>query len=216
MNEESSDDKVSFNDMECYDDGSPTRDSIQRFINTLPVSERGQLLDEEKRPTRQAQERLKSAIFAKAYGSKDLIKMYSQALDPEAKTIIDGLSKASIAMIKLSTVSKDYDIRDIISSAVNKILSIKKKGGSISDAVGQTDLFDSANPDNKYSDEEVRNLSKIFAENYRSSNAIANSLRKLAESLKREAEREPDLFGEGGLPRSVVIDKIVNSDKNGY
>lgn len=200
--------QLSFDDIKCFDDGTPDLDSVKKFIAVLPEAEQGQMLDTDGNPTRQAQERLQSALFAKAYNNDKLTKMYSQALEPESKTIIEGLSKASASVAKLSNVTADYDIRDIVSRAVSKIVANKKAGGSVADVITQTDMFDGM-AQNGVSDGEVRSICRIFVENSRSSNAIASKLRELTEAIKREAEND-DPFGFGKIPRAEIIRQVLD------
>ena len=200
--------QLSFDDIECFDDGTPNLDSVKKFIAVLPEAEQGQMLDTDGNPTRQAQERLQSALFAKAYNNDKLTKMYSQALEPESKTIIEGLSKASASVAKLSNVTADYDIREIVSRAVSKIVATKKAGGSVADVITQTDMFDGMGQ-NGVSDGEVRSICRIFVENSRSSNAIASKLRELTEAIKREAEND-DPFGFGKIPRAEIIRQVLD------
>ena len=64
--------RVKFDEVETYANGEPTIKAVSEFVYKLPVAERGNLIDSDGKPTKQAQERLKGALFAKAYNDDTL------------------------------------------------------------------------------------------------------------------------------------------------
>ena len=97
-------DGVKFNE-----DGTPEYSSLMQFINAMPVEERPDLTDDKGQPTAQAYDRMANAIFQKAYNSDNLIKLYAQAADPEAKTILNALARVAPKMAQLEGAG-EYDV----------------------------------------------------------------------------------------------------------
>jgi len=76
--------RVDLTDLRFDDNGRVTYDAVVKFINSMPVEERGDLLDNGT-PSEAAFDRLNAAIFQQAYGNDELTRLAYQARDPEAK-----------------------------------------------------------------------------------------------------------------------------------
>ena len=200
--------RVDLKDVETYSDGSPTVASISKFVGSLPVSEQGGLLDTDGKPTRQAEARLKAAMVAQAYHSDSVSRLSAQALDPDSRTIISGLEAAAPAMVKLGGLPPEYDIRPIITDAVNRAIATVSSGQPLRNAFAQTDMFSSGQDDAA-----ARAVCRVFANNIRSGKAIGDKLREMADALRKEAEKPAaDLFGpvERRTPDQVLEDFARN------
>lgn len=205
--------RVNFSDIKADYDGTPDNDSLLAFIYKMPKSEQGQLLDSKGRPTRQAQERLKAAMFAKAYNNDKLTDSYSQALKADSRNIINGLAIASNAVNQLEGLSPEYDIRDIIADAATRAVEAREGGQSLQELAKQKDMFADEDADNA-----SRAILQMFADNSRSANNIGQKIKKLAETLKAEQEASTgDLFGGFGAPsKAELIHKALAQDSTLY
>lgn len=181
--------RVDFTGMQFYEDGTPHVDAVKKFVRSMPDSERGGLIDTNGNPTREAQSRLESAMFAKAYDNDALTRLQAQALDPDAKNIIGALVAAAPEMSKLEGLKDGYDIRDIVSSAVSRAIEAKKQGQKIEEMAVNSDMFKQSETSSAEGE-----IMKMIAKNIRSRKNIAESFVRLAKRLKQEAES-----GEGGL-----------------
>ena len=201
--------RINLKDIETYDDGTPTIKSLKQWIAEQPVAERGQMLGKNGEPTKQAMERFQAAIFSKAYDNDYLTEMYGQALDPQCKTIINGLEKAAPKMVNLGDAPDGYDIRDIIGMATEKVVQAKRTGMSLEDVSGQMDMF---NSDEK--DDLARAIVKMYAKNMRSGAAIGDKLSALAEAMYAEGQRTDDIFGAvEHVPPKEIFKQVLGEDR---
>lgn len=208
--------RMDFNKVRTYDDGSLTIDALAEFVQKMPEEERGNLIDAEGNPTKQAEDRANAAVFAKAYNSDELTKLKAMALEPDAKSIINGLSIAAPAMTKLVGLPDGYDIRDIIAKAANLALQANRKGWSLEKMSAETDMFAGAD-DNEAS----REILMLFARNRRSAKAIGDKLIKMCDGLVNEAGKiGNNLFGDNLekisrtdiIRQAMVMDGVTISD----
>ena len=201
--------RINLKDIETYEDGTPTIKSLKQWIAEQPVAERGQMLGKNGEPTKQAMERFQAAIFSKAYDNDYLTEMYGQALDPQCKTIINGLEKAAPKMVNLGDAPDGYDIRDIIGMATEKVVQAKRTGMSLEDVSGQMDMF---NSDEK--DDLARAIVKMYAKNMRSGAAIGQKLSELADAMYAEGQRTDDIFGAvEHVPPKEIFKQVLGEDR---
>lgn len=202
--------RVDFSGMEFYEDGTPHIDAVKKFVRSMPENERGGLIDTNGNPTREAQSRLESAMFAKAYDNDSLTRLQSQALDPESKNIIGALVAAAPEMAKLEGLNDGYDVRDIVSNAVYRAIDAKRKGQKIDEIASNEDLFKSE----KKSSAEAE-IMKMISRNIRSRKNISEALTNLAKRLRQESESaEGGLFSDF-LPKLSPEDLIKSSMSGG-
>ena len=152
----------------------------------MPQTEQGALIDKNGQPTKQAFDRLEAAIFAKAYKDDELIRLFSQAQDPEGRLVLSALAQLAPDMSRLEGTGA-LDIRDIVVDGAKAIINAKVRGIKLQDAAKQMDL--DLLPDSKI-------VVELFAKNPRSNKQAIESLRKAAQFAYEEANRpEEDIFG---------------------
>ena len=201
--------RVKFDEVETYANGEPTIKAVAEFVGKLPTSEQGNLLDVDGKPTKQAQERLKGALFAKAYNDDTLLRLSQQANDPEGKNILNALELSAPKLASLENLPKEYDVRPLISFVANSAIKARQQGRSLDEIIGQSDLFqsESENAGNNQ-------ILKLFADNIRSPKTISEKLNKLADALQAEATAPSfDLFGE--VPKrskNEIIKSVLTQD----
>ncbi len=186
--------RIDFDRVKTYDDGSLTIESLVDFVSQMPDNEKQGLIDEDGRPTRQAEERADAAVFAKAYENDALTRLKSQALEPEAKSIINGLSMAAPAIAKLAGLGDGYDVRDLVAQAASRAVNAIRSKQRLSDAAAQTSFI--GNGDDNEAASEILNM---FSENRRSARTIAEKLTKMADNLYKEGMSSAmggSLFGD--------------------
>lgn len=179
--------RVDLDSLEFNEDGTPTRDSLSRFVSGMPDTERGAMMDKEGRATVQAVDRLNNAIFAKAYNNDDITAMYAEATDPEAKLVVNALARLAPKMAKLEGCG-ELDFRNALVDAVNAIVQGKRKGLNMQDILAQQDFL--ADPD-------VALFIELFARNPRSNKDVVAVLSEAADFAYNEATKsDEDMFGE--------------------
>lgn len=190
--------------LEFGEDGEVTKATMRQFVASMPVSEQTGMLTAGGEPTTQATNRLMGAIFWQAYQSEGLTELFSQATDPEARTVLQGLAIAAPAMARLKDIAgHDLDIRDLITEAAVAAVNARRRNIKLSEYVNQLDL--DASP-------EIAPILRMFAENIRSSKKIGEALQGAAEYSYDEATRDTSggMFGDAvsAATRNQVLGKI--------
>jgi hypothetical protein len=178
--------RVDLDSVEFSDEGNITPTSVMEFIRAMPETERGGLIDNGK-PSAQAFDRLRAAVFAKAYKNDELIRIYSQSEDAEVRSIFSALAKVAPKMSRLEGAG-DLDIRGIVTSAAELALNARRSGVPIMRAAQQLDMT---------TDPDVYAMLEMFARNSRSAKNVARYLGNFADSAYAESSKPTeDFFGE--------------------
>lgn len=188
--------RVDFDTLTFNDDGMPTIDALTRFVQAMPLAEQAALAPEGT-PTNQAMDRLMAATFNRAYQNDDLVKLYSQSLDPEIKNVLFGMAQAAGDMAALAGHG-DYDIRHFVTDAAEMASNAKRAGLPLSRMAEQRDINIS---------ELSNDIAGMFARNVRSAKKVGDALRNLARAaLDTSDADDEDMFGpvEKMLPGELV------------
>lgn len=191
-------DRVNFANLSFNEDGTPTLDALTRFVQSMPVAEQAALAPDGS-PTNQALDRLMAATFNRAYQNDDLVKLYSQSLDPEIKNVLFGMAQAAGDMAALQGKG-DYDIRGFVTDAATMASNAKRAGLPLSRMAEQRDMAMA---------EESNDIAGLFA---RSAKRIGDALRKLARAALEEADADAeDMFGpkEKRPPAELVAEAVA-------
>ena len=178
--------RIDLGGLEFNEDGTPSGKTLMQFINAMPVEERAELTDKKGQPTTQAADRLANAIFQKAYGSDNLIELYAQAADPEAKTILNALARVAPKMAQLEGAG-DYDVRNSLIQAAEMAVNARRIGMKLTDAAKQVSID---------ADPNAALVLDMFANNSRSGKRIGERLNALADEALAQAQAGgTDMFG---------------------
>ena len=170
------------------------------FVASLPAAERAEMLDTNGLPTKQAIDRLNAAIFKKAYGNDELVRLQYQAEDPEARNALRAMTQAAPQLVRLEGTG-EYDIRPQVAQAAEMVVNAKRKGEKLDEMAKQMDIT---------VDPVTQDIFQIFANNPRSSKAVAEQLRALANNLYSEASQPAeDMFG--AKPKRSVSEIIKSA-----
>jgi hypothetical protein len=187
--------KVQFNES-----GDVSPNTVRDFIKGMPDTERGNLIDKDGNPTKQAVERLNAAIFQQAYNNDKLTELGYQAQDEEARNIIRGLNVAAAKAIRLGEAG-DYDVRPLVNEAVEMAINARRNNLSLQDAAKQVDI--TTNPI-------ANQIVQMFADNPRSAKAIGENLSNLFDNAYTEASKTgEDMFG--AVPKRSIEQLVGES-----
>jgi hypothetical protein len=182
------------------DSGDVSPQTIRDFIKAMPDTERGNLIDKQGNPTKQAVERVDAAIFQQAYNNDKLTELAFQAKDEEARNIVRALNMAASKAIRLGEAG-DYDVRPLVNEAVELAINARRNNISLSDAAKQVDM--TANP-------LANEIVQMFADNPRSAKAIGQNLTNLFDNAYTEGNKSSeDMFG--AVPKRPVDQLIRDS-----
>ena len=179
--------RIDVNEISYNEDGDVTDYSVMQFIRSMPTNEHGKLIDDDGQPTTIARARLHAAIFAQAYQNDKLLRLYSQAVDPDAKNVLNALSQAAPQMARLQGAGA-LDFRNDVVAAAEQVVTAKKAGISTPDMVAQVTFGEDPN---------VHNILTGLANNIRSAKRMARILKEAANYAYHHANtEEQDMFGE--------------------
>lgn len=185
--------------LEFNEDGLTT-DSIRAFVNKMPTAEQVGLLNPDGTPTRQATDRIMSAVFAEAYGDTELITLYAQATDPDSKIVLAALADAAPAMVQLKGTGP-FDIRSIVVEAAQAAVNARRRGEKLVDYAKTRDIERS---------DEADAILTLMADNIRSAKRIGEGLREIADGMRaaHNANTSDSMFGD--LPQLTRADVLNN------
>ena len=180
--------RVNLQGLEFKEDGGISQDTVNSFVQSMPVTERTNLLDNNGKPNRRAEARLEAAIFQNAYKSDELTEIAHVDTEGEAKNLINGLSEAAPDLVALGS-TKDYDVRPALVEAVKMAITARRNGMSFAELAQQRDIT--------APDPLVYDFIEFFAQNNRSGKKIAQGLKDIVNNVSRTVNApETDIFGE--------------------
>ncbi|WP_291928551.1 LPD38 domain-containing protein [Limnohabitans sp.] len=190
--------RVNLEALQFGEDGGITAETVRQFVRAMPQAEQGGLLDTNGQPTKQAVDRINAAVFAKAYGNDQLVRLFAQAQDPEARLILSALAQLAPKMARLEGAGA-LDLRDIVTQAAEVAVNARRNGVNLQRAAQQIDMT---------TDPLVGVVLDLFARNPRSNKAVVESLGNMADLAYTEATKPAeDMFGS--VPRASRAD-VVN------
>lgn len=187
-------------------EGVPTKETLRQFIQAMPESERGSLMNAKTgEPNPDAMDRLRNAIFYGAYQNEGLIDLYAATVDPDAKMYLNALGRVAPSMVRLAGVDPAYDVRPQVMSAVEDLVNAIRGGLRVKDLpnyVKQVPID---------ADPNTRKVLEFIVEAGRSGTKIAEGLNRLADSAYNlsQISQEPDLFGQ--IPPKPPVDAAFDA-----
>lgn len=121
---------------------------IQRFLNdVVPSNEHARLVTKEGLLSQDGYNRIRNALFYRAYGDLELLDMLTEDLDAELKNVIKAMvaNAPRIALIKQGIkdgVYYDLDFSDDIVYAAKQAIALKRKGMKVAEFVNQVSMFE--------------------------------------------------------------------------
>lgn len=189
--------------------GNPTPDSIKGFVSAMPVAERGDMLNADGTPTRQAVDRLMAATFKQAYESDELVQLYAQASDPDARAVMAAAADASGVLANLKGAG-EFDVRAAVADAAKMAVNAARQGLKLSDVLQNQDMdmHPEAFPVAAYLAQHIR-TPKRMAEGLRRWGQLALEQARIAE----ENTRQGSLLGpRPTLTRAEIFARLGSED----
>jgi len=189
--------RINLDALQFSEDGGITAEAVRQFVRAMPQAEQGGLIDTNGQPTKQAVDRISAAVFAKAYGNDQLVRLFAQAQDPEARVILSALAQVAPKMARLEGAGA-LDIRGVVTQAAEIAVNARREGKPLARAAQQLDM--AADPD-------VAVFLDLFAANPRSVKPVVDALSNVADFAYTEATKPTeDMFGE--VPRASRADVL--------
>ena len=179
-------DRIDFGKISFTPDGEVDNDSVLDFAAQMPEAERNTLVDRNNKPTAQGYARFASALFKKAYGDDELVRIAVQSNNEEISTIFKAMRAIAPKMARLAGLG-NLDIRGLVTQAAQMAINAKRSGVALKDYIAQDDM--TVDPD-------VLVIAEVFAANSRSYRQIAEILENAADFAYSEGVKPAeDMFG---------------------
>lgn len=179
-------DRIDFGKISFTPDGEVDNDSVLDFAAQMPEAERNTLVDRNNKPTAQGYARFASALFKKAYGDDELVRIAVQSNNEEISTIFKAMRAIAPKMARLAGLG-NLDIRGLVTQAAQMAINAKRSGVALKDYIAQDDM--TVDPD-------VLVIAEVFAANPRSYRQIAEILENAADFAYSEGVKPAeDMFG---------------------
>lgn len=178
---------------------------ISAFMREIPAAERGELMTSDGKPNKVLADRLRAAMFQRAYGDERLLNAMAEDADPEFKNVLTALTNAAPAFAKARAAGANELIPDLI-DGVELVRKAKREGMTVEQLLNQGQMFDPvpAGP---------ARMAKFLAANMRSAKRMATALSELGSALERSARGKQSVDMFGGAPETPqgLLD-AVNQD----
>ena len=166
--------------------GSPDSASNEKFMldfaKALGAGAAGMRTKQDKW-TRDMVDRVKSAIFHKAYGDDRLIEAVSEDPGPARKNVLSALQQAAPAFARARDIDPEFgglDVPGALTDAVEIISSAADADLTVEETIAQTDIFG----DSPVSNKDAVRLAKFIDENRRSGKALREEFVSMASRLE--------------------------------
>lgn len=121
-------------------------------------------------------QRVRQAVFSKAYGDSDLVAMLTESTDTNVRNVLAGLMRAAPAVARLQDLAAAGARRPVelgagLARAAREFATLRAQGRTVDQALSQTSLFEGMPP-------ELQGLLRGIAAN-------ANAPKRLAEMVGR-------------------------------
>lgn len=125
---------------------------VREFFNFLSEGQLGKLIDKEGAVTKRGEQRMKNAVFHMAYGNGPGLSRIAEDTDDNAKAISNAMMAAAPAFARLNRlieagkVPTEFDIREELNDAVNRISHMREIGMTFTDYINQQDFLNPIPP----------------------------------------------------------------------
>ena len=145
-------------------------------------------------------QRVKRALFQKAYGDDDLLSRMSESTNDDTRNITNGLTIAAPYIARANEkmargTAHNYKLGETIADAVKRYNHLHGIGQSVENYLDQQAMFA------EYEDSpEVREALRVLNENRRSGKRIAQFVRRVGEIVEAQGNPNEISLMEGGEP----------------
>ena len=189
-------------------DGS--MDFIRGFVNSLPESEKPNILTDDGRLSQSGKQRIESAIMQSAYDDSSLVTRLYENIDDDSKTVLNALLRAAPQLAQLGALVKQggrhaNTLANDLSQAAQKLSDLKANGQTVDDYLNQIQLIDDGLSNG------AKQFLNVFDTNKRSAKAISDNIQGEIDRIDSLGDpRQGSLFGDGP-EESAALDIIMQN-----
>lgn len=169
--------------------------------NVIPETERGTYEQSDGTISQQGQQRIRNAVFQKAYGSTNLTQILTEATDGNSRNVVNALLKAAPRAVQLQGAIDQGGVYDVnlgqkIAAAVQRFMQLRNAGMNVDTYLNQTTM-----PGMETEDAGTQAFMRLFDEFKRSPKKLAQALQNTMDALVDAGDpRVVSFLGQGEAP----------------
>lgn len=190
------------------DDGTinmgQSRDWLRGFMRGVPATERGAMMQADGQLSQAGMQRIRNAVFAKAYGDPEILAALSESTNSNIRNILAGLLRAAPDVARLQDLiaagaRQPMDFAPDLVRAARELGSLRDRGVTLDAYLAQGDLAGGGLTP------EMNNLLLGLSENARSPRRVAEMVRAMVDTVDALGDpRQSSMFGDAGPTRGDV------------
>jgi len=193
------------------------RDFVRGFLEAVvSPSERGRYLTKDGLVSQEGVNRMRNAVFARAYGESQALSLLSEATDSNIRNITNSLVSVAGKMSRLDDMIKEgkrhpLSISQAIGQAADKMSTLRQQGMSVDAYLKQGAMFDDGLTD------QAKGLLWVFDEFKRSSKALTNILAGYVEQVNKVGDpHQQSLLDNAPIPDyNDLIQRSISDERAG-
>jgi hypothetical protein len=182
---------------------------VRSFMQGVPPTERGAMMQADGQLSQAGAQRIRNAVFAKAYGDPAILSALSESTNSNIKNILAGLLRAAPDVAKLQDLiaagaRQPMDFAPDLVRAVRELSDLRARGVSVEQHLTQGSMFDGGLP------AELNNLLVGLSENARSSKRIAEMVKSMVQAVDNLGDpRQASLLSDAPPTRGDMTANAV-------
>lgn len=193
---------------------APNREFIRLFMrDVVSPNEVNALTTRDGELSQAGVNRIRNAVFAKAYGDAETLERLAESTDNNVRNITNGMLAASSKLMKVRAGIEEgrfypVDIAKDIVAAMKKLSEIRNRGITLEDYIRQPEMFDTMTP-------EAKNLLGILGQYSRSAKKIGEFLNIYAGMAMATPKNEgqASLFKNLGPKVEPTVNELIEYTK---
>lgn len=191
---------------------------IRSFLaHAVSPSEHGAMMTADGALSQQGMQRIRNAVFAKAYGEPEIVAMMAESTDANVKNILAGMLRAAPAVARLKELIEagaryPMDITGDLVQAVRQFSQLRRDGMTVQQMLAQSGLFDGG------PSPELRNLLVGLEENAKAPKRVAELIGRAVDAVDRLGDpRQGAMFGDMATPTTPeIITRVIESVRDDF
>lgn len=191
---------------------------IRAFLaQVVSPSEHGAMMTADGALSQQGLQRIRNAVFAKAYGEPEIVAMMAESTDANVKNILAGMLRAAPAVARLKELIEagaryPMDITGDLVQAVRQFSQLRRDGMTVQQMLAQAGLFDGG------PSPELRNLLIGLEENSKAPKRVAELIGRVVDAVDRLGDpRQGSMFGDMATPTTPeIVTRVIESVRDDF
>lgn len=191
---------------------------IRAFLaQVVSPSEHGAMMTADGALSQQGLQRIRNAVFAKAYGEPEIVAMMAESTDANVKNILAGMLRAAPAVARLKELIEagaryPMDITGDLVQAVRQFSQLRRDGMTVQQMLAQAGLFDDG------PSPELRNLLIGLEENAKAPKRVAELIGRVVDAVDRLGDpRQGSMFGDMATPTTPeIVTRVIESVRDDF